>query len=89
MKKFSICYEVQGAAVDEAGNPAPAGVKLELGEIPDETYDQAMKCRWEADPISVFACLGLACVAKSLKLEDFRPITPEEYAEKHGDDDEN
>ena len=38
MKQLRICFEVQGMAVDEHGNPAPAGMQFAVGEVTDEKY---------------------------------------------------
>ena len=45
MKKYRICFEIEGLAEDEIGNPYPGGLCLTLGEDTDpeatpEEYDR-------------------------------------------------
>lgn len=84
MKKLMICLEIQGLAENENGEPRPAGLCIELGEVPDEgfqeKYVQLMKS------ISVEDVLRFTHFDEQFTAADCRFITPEEYDEKYGDE---
>lgn len=84
MKKLRICLEIQGLAENENGEPRPAGLCIELGEVPDEgfkeKYAQLMKS------ISVEDVLRFIHFDEQFTASDCRFITPEEYDEKYGDE---
>lgn len=40
MKRLIIYLEVDGIASDLNGNPAPAGTKIDLGEVCGEVFDK-------------------------------------------------
>ena len=76
--KVRFCFEItKGLATDDrTGEPAPCGMQVEMGEVPDEKYPGYEK---------LVAGLDMEAVVKSLLLEDIvdpadvRVITPEEY----------
>lgn len=89
MKDLKICYEVQGLAIDDEGNPVPAGLCLTLEGLTDENYDRAVKWISEADPTEVLpGFFGMDTLLKAHRPEDFRLISEEEYEEKYGEDDD-
>ena len=76
MYKVRACFEIAGMAVDEHGNPAPAGLQIVLGESPKEwPYEDLMKDH----PTDAMARL------LNVKPEDITIITPQEYDERYGD----
>lgn len=77
--KVRLCFEVDGIAVDENGNPCPAGMAI--------TIDETVK---EIEYSELTADINLDAVARlipgDVRPEDIRIITPKEYDEKYGDD---
>lgn len=69
-----ICFRVQGLAVDEDGNPAPAGISLTVGES-----DKPVDYRQLIEGLDKEAFLRMVCLDKVVRPEDMQPITPEEY----------
>lgn len=86
MKKIRVCFEVQGLAIDEHGNPAPAGMQFTIGEVPDEKYEAAMESVKAVKAMGILHYLGLDSFASKYKESDFRLISPEEYDREYGDD---
>lgn len=81
--KLRICFEIDGLVEDEHGNPAPAGLAVFLGETERPFDYQAL-----TESTSIENVLKLVCLDNIVKLEDVKIITPEEYDEKYGDDEE-
>ena len=81
--KLRICFEIDGLGVDEGGNPAPAGLAMTLGKTEKKVDYQEF-----AKNISIESVLKTVCLDGIVKPEDVRIITPEEYDEKYGDDEE-
>lgn len=86
MKKVRVCFEVQGLAIDERGNPAPAGMEFTIGEVPDEKYEAAMKSVKAVKALDILHFVGLDSFASEYKESDFRLISPEEYDHEYGDE---
>lgn len=87
MKTLKVCFEVQGLAVDEKGNPAAAGMQFAFGEVSDEKYAafdyfEAFK---NIKAIELLNTLGLGQLASGRTVADFRLISPEEYDREYGD----
>lgn len=80
MNRLRVCFEVDGFAEDEHGEPCPAGLQLDFGEarktIP---YEELTK------NINIPALLEVAGLA-FISASDVRVITPEEYDKKYGED---
>lgn len=78
MAKLRVCFEIKDAAVDEYGNPAPAGMSVTLGETEKEIdYTQLTKG------------INKEAFLKAFGLEEIDPnamrlITPEEYDKTYG-----
>ena len=78
MYKVRACFEVAGLAVDENGNPTPAGLQIQIGEALNEfPYDE------------LISHIDLNKVAATIHVDPsaITVITPEEYDEKYGDED--
>ena len=80
--KLRICFEIDGLAEDEYGNPAPAGLDITLGETEKQIDYQDL-----ARNINVDGVLKSVCLDGVVKPENVRIITPEEYDEKYGYED--
>ena len=79
--KLRICFEINGLAEDEHGNPAPAGLAMSLGETEKQVdYQELTK------NINIHSVLELTCLNGFVRPEDVKIITPEEYDEKYGDE---
>lgn len=83
MAKLRVCFEIKDAAVDEYGNPAPAGMSVTLGETEKEIdYTQLTKG------------INKEAFLKAFGLEEIEPnavrlITPEEYDKTYGEEKED
>ena len=84
MKKLRICLEIQGLAENENGEPRPAGLCIELGEVPDEGFKEKYARLMKS--ISVEDVLRFTHFDEQFTAADCRFITPEEYDEKYGDE---
>ena len=81
MQKVRICFEIDGIAEDEQGNPCPAGAQITLGESPlNIDYHELTK------DINIPGCLKIMHLDTIVKPENVRIITPEEYDERYGDE---
>ena len=80
MKDVNLYLEIDGLAIDEDGNESSAGLKVKLGSLPDDKYEEAMEQMKNADP-------DLKQILGMIGLEDYhaRVITEEEYYEKYED----
>lgn len=81
--KLRICFEINGLAEDEHGDPAPAGLAVTLGETRDHVDYQEL-----VQNIDIAGVLKLVCLNDIVRPENVKIITPEEYDEKYGDRDE-
>lgn len=81
--KLRMCFEVRaGLAYDlENGNPAPCGIQVELGEIPDSKYPGYEALTSGLDMADVVKSFGLD---GSVNPNDVRVISPEEYDRLYG-----
>lgn len=76
MYKVRCCFEIANMAVDEKGQPAPAGLQIVLGEsVKEWPYEDLMKDH----PTDALARL------MNVNPEDITIITPQEYDERYGD----
>lgn len=82
--KLRICFEINGLAEDEHGDPAPAGLAMTLGKAEKQIDYQEF-----VQDISIDSILKLVCLSNIVNPEDVRIITPEKYDEKYGDRDED
>lgn len=74
-----ICFEVQGIARDEHGNPATAGLSISV-DLPIEVpYDEL------AASVDIPTLLKATCLDGFATPDDVRIITPEEHDERYGD----
>lgn len=76
--KHRICFEVQGIARDEHGNPAPAGLCITVDLAVDVPYEKL------AASVDIPSLLKAACLDGIATPEDVRIISPEEYDEEYG-----
>ena len=85
MIELRVCFEVNGLAEDEDGNPCSAGLQMTIGNAQKEIdYD---KLTQNIDIEKVIEYAGLAGIVKP---EDVKVITPEEYDRLYGwEDGEN
>lgn len=83
MKDVNLYLEVDGLAIDENGNDCPAGIKIKLGSLPDDMYEEAIEKMNEAKP-------DIKSILSMIRLEEYadvcRIITEEEYNEKYGEE---
>ena len=80
--RLRVCLEVDGIGMDENGKPCATGLQLDFGETTKEVpYEDLVK---NLNVFEVLKVAGLGFVSAS----DVRIITPEEYDEKYGEDDE-
>lgn len=79
--KLRVCFEIDGLAEDEHGDPAPAGLAMTLGETEKQVDYQEF-----VQNISIDGVLKFVCLDGIVRPEDVRIITPEEYDEKYGDE---
>lgn len=78
-QKVRICFEIDGLAETEHGEPAPAGLELVLGES-EKPIDY-----WDFTGIIDEAGVLWMCGLDGLVMpEAVRLITPEEYDLKYG-----
>ncbi len=87
MAMLRVCLEIQGLARDAEGNACPGGLCISLGEILDDEANAEMtkKLMERADIAAILRATPLEGLVKP---SDCRVITPEEFDEKYGDDDE-
>lgn len=76
MFKVRVCLEIAGMAVDEKGNPAPAGAQIVLGESVKE---------WPYEDLVKYVNLDTVAHTFHVKPEDITILTPQEYDERYGD----
>lgn len=88
MKEVRVCFEIKNMSIDENGQPAPAGIKATIGNVPDEKFAQMdyMKVFGGVDILQIMRDLGLDEITKGRTAEDVRLITPEEYDRLYGGD---
>ncbi len=79
--KLMLFFEVDGLTEDEYGEPAPAGLAINLGEAEKQVDYQKL-----VRNISIDGVLKLVCLDGIVRPEDVRIITSEEYDEKYGDE---
>lgn len=80
MNRLRVCFEVDGIAVDEHGEPCPAGLQIDFGETSKTIpYEELTK---NINIPELLKVAGLSFISAS----DVRVITPEEYDEKYGED---
>ena len=80
MNRLRVCFEIDGIAEDEHGEPCPAGLQLDLGETSKTIpYEELV------ENINIPELLRVAGLA-FISVSDVRVITPEEYDEKYGED---
>lgn len=80
MSRLRVCFEIDGLAEDEHGQPCPAGMRLDLG-----------KCRETISYEELTANVDIQALLELLCLDNFSPaavhfITPEEFDRKYGAD---
>ena len=80
MAKLRVCFEVNGFAEDENGNPCPAGLQMTIGDAKKEVEYGELTRNIDIEKVIDYA--GLSGIVKP---EDVRIITPEEYDERFGD----
>ena len=80
MNELRICFEVHGLAVDENGLPCPAGMQISFGQTEKEINYKDL-----VESISIPGVLHFAALESTVKPEDVKIITPEEYDERYGD----
>lgn len=85
MKKLRICLEIAGLAIEENGNPCPVGLSMTLGEVSEDGFDE--KYVRLLNEVKIEDILKLACLDGQFDPSNCRIITPEEYDEKYGDED--
>lgn len=83
MKDLKLCYEVQGTALDEKGNSAPAGICVYFGKVPDERYDECLEALKNYPCHKLLLEMGMENIVENHQPEDFRLISQGEYEEKY------
>ena len=83
MKDVNLYLEIDGLAIDANGNDCPAGIKIKLGSLPDDMYEEAIEKMNKEKP-------DIKKILSMISLEEYadacRIITEEEYNEKYGED---
>lgn len=87
MAMLRVCFEIQGLARDADGNACPGGLCISFGELPDDELCAEM-IQKIMNQVDVAAILRATPLCGLVKPSDCRVITPEEFDEKYGDDDE-
>lgn len=77
MYKVRACFEVAGMATDENGNPAPAGLQIQLGEALNEWPYEDLIARLDLNKVAAAIHVDPAAITV---------ITPQEYDERYGDE---
>ena len=80
MAELRVCFEINGFAEDENGNPCPAGLQMNIGNANKEIEYEKLTENIDIEKVIEYA--GLSGIVKP---EDVRIITPEEYDERFGD----
>lgn len=88
MKKIRVCLEIQNAAIDEDGSPAPAGIQITIGEVPDDKYKEISYEKLAAGLNKKKLLEMLSFLPGPHSEEDIRVITPEEYDREYGEENE-
>ncbi len=78
--RIRICFKVNGLAEDENGNPAAAGLCIDLGESDKDIEYEKLTAAVNKEGV-----LKMACLDGTVKPEDMEFITPEEYDKEYGD----
>ena len=80
MSRLRVCFEIDGIAQDEHGEPCPAGLQIDFGECSKEVpYEELVKN------------VNIPAVLEFLHLKDASPeavriITPEQYDQEYGEE---
>lgn len=82
MAKLRVCFEVNGFAEDENGNPCPAGLQMSIGDAKKEIEYEKL-----TENIDIEKVLDYAGLSGFVKPEDVKIITPEEYDRLYGEGD--
>lgn len=77
MAELRVCFEINGFAEDENGNPCPAGLQMNIGNANKEIEYEKLTANIDIEKVIEYA--GLSGIVKP---EDVRIITPEEYDER-------
>ena len=80
MTRLRICFEIDGMAEDEHGEPCPTGLQLDLGEVDLSISYEELTRKIDCHKLLEHVCL------KHIPESNVRVITPEEYDEKYGED---
>lgn len=84
MANLRMCFEIQGLARDENGQPCASGFQMVLEGVKQEIDYEIL-----AQNISIPGVLKCAFLADLVKPGDVRIITPEEYDRLYGKESEN
>ena len=77
MYKVRACFEIASMAVDENGQPSPAGLQISIGEsVKEWPYEDLIS---HIDISEVAAMVHVDPAALTI-------ITPQEYDERYGDE---
>lgn len=77
-----ICFEVHGIARDEHGDPATAGLEIEVDLAVEVPYERL------AASVDISNLLKATCLDGIAAPEDVRLITPKEYDKQYGDEED-
>ena len=81
MADLRVCFEINGLATDENGDPCACGLQMSFRTAEKEIdYSELTK------DINIPAVIELAMLSGVVKPEDVRVITPEEYDRLYGGD---
>ena len=80
MPDLRVCFEADGLARDENGNPCPVGLEFTIPGAKKEIPYERLTGGLNIDHVLEF--LGLSEI---IRPENVRVITPEEYDERYGD----
>lgn len=82
--RFALYFEVSGIAEDGSGNPCPVAMKAVFEPCISADTDHWMIAQIvDIDKLAAFFPLG------NVTAKDIRILSPEEYAEKYGDSEED
>ena len=84
MANLRMCFEIQGLARDENGEPCTSGFQIVLEGVTQEIEYEVL-----AQNISIPGVLKCAFLSEIVKPEDVRIITPEEYDRLYGEGNNN
>ena len=84
MPKLRICAEICGICEDENKNPCWGGFEINLGDFPEEGFEEKYKRLMES--VTPEMILQQAGLSEIFEPKDCRIISPKEFDELYGED---